>query len=54
MYYRGWYGYESTVKGWVGLQHGVEVCSRTHEGLHRVINHHIADRAAWFAARSAS
>lgn len=54
MDYRGWYCYESVIKGWIGVQYGVEVCSRTHEGLHRVIDHHIADRTAWFAERSAS
>ena len=52
MYYRGWYCYESAVKGYVAVQWGVEVCSRTMEGLHRVIDHHIADRAAWFNERN--
>lgn len=52
MYDRGWYCYESVIKGWIGVQYGVEVCSRTREGLHRVIDHHSTDRAAWFAERS--
>lgn len=54
MFYRGWYCVQSVIKGWVATQYGVEVSFRTREGLHRVIDHHIADRAAWFKERSQS
>jgi len=51
--YRSFRIWESTRKGWEADRYGVTMCSQTKEGLCRMIDQYLEDRAAWITSRQA-